>query len=321
MSTSNSFRGNSIHSNGTFTSLFAGSLGIDLGTIGPTPNDAGDTDTGPNNFQNFPIITSITAGANSTNVKGSLNSSGSSSFNLDFFRNSACDPSGNGEGEHLIGSTVVTTDASGNATFDVTFTVSTPSNQLVTATATDQSGNTSEFSPCAPVGLIGLSIGSVLTSEGNSGSTSFSFPVTLQSAATQEVVIGFDTQNGSALASAGDYVTTSGTVNIPVGQTSAQIVVQVTGDTTLELDEIFSVRLTSATNASILVGRGIGTILNDDVAAQLRLILDESGPAADQAAALDTVLFLRDPFRVVNPANLLHTSLNPNTSVMCLLKT
>lgn len=307
-----SIRGNSIHSNGTFTSPFAGSLGIDLGAIGPTPNDAGDVDTGPNFLQNFPIITSVTAGASSTNVKGTLNSSASKSFDLDFFRNNACDPLGHGEGEQLIGSTVVTTDAAGNASFDVTFPGTTAITQVLTATATDEIGNTSEFSACAAVGSTGLSIGDVSTTEGNSGTKAFSFPVTLQSAAAQEIVISFDTQDGTALAPAGDYVTTSGTVNIPAGQTSAQIVVQVNGDTTEEADETFFVRLTSATNAAIVDGQGQGTILNDDIAPPLRLILDESGPAVDQAAALDTVFFVRDPFRVFNPANVLN---NSNTSV------
>jgi hypothetical protein len=315
LGTANSIRGNSIHSNGTLNSPFLGNLGIDLGAVGPTANDAGDSDTGPNNLQNFPIITSVAAGGSSTNVKGSLNSSASSSFNLDFFRNSACDPSGHGEGQHLVGSTLVTTDASGNATFDVTFTVATAVNELVTATATSQAGDTSEFSACAAVGSSGLSIGDVSATEGNSGTKSFSFPVTLQSAATQEVVISFNTQDGTALAPANDYVSTSSTVSIPVGQTSAQIVVQVNGDIAEESDETFFVRLTSATNASILDGQGTGTILNDDVAPPLRLILDESGPAVNQAAALDSVLFVRDPFRVVNPSNVLNTSLNPNTSI------
>ena len=89
---------------------------------------------------------------------------------------------------------------------------------------------------------------------------------------------------------------TSGTVTIPAGQTSAQIVVQVNGETAVEDDEQFFVNLTAATNASILDGQGKGTILNDDM---IKLVLEESGPAADQAAALESVLFLRDPFRVV----------------------
>ncbi|HKG59419.1 MAG TPA: Calx-beta domain-containing protein [Pyrinomonadaceae bacterium] len=316
LATANSYRGNSIHSNGTSGSPFTPGLGIELSPAGPNPNDPGDSDTGANNLQNFPIISSVMATGGSTNVKGSLNSSASSSFNLDFYRNSVCDPSGHGEGEHLIGSTLVTTDASGNANFDVTFAVSAAASELLTATATDLSGNTSEFSPCATVGSIGVSIGDVSAVEGNSGTTSFSFPVTLQSATTQDVTITFTTQVGTAVPSV-DFVALSGNVTIPAGQTSGQIVVQVNGDTEVEDDEQFFINLTAATNATILDAQGKGTILNDD---EIRLLLEESGPAAGQVAALDSVLFARDPFRVVNPANMLMPPFSPNTGVMVFVE-
>ncbi len=312
LGTANSYRGNSIHSNGASGSPFTPGLGIELGPAGPNANDPGDSDTGANNLQNFPIITSVMAGGGSTNVKGSLNSSASTSFNLDFYRNSTCDPSGNGEGEHFIGSTLVTTDASGNANFDTTFAVSTAASEVLTATATDLSGNTSEFSPCATVGSVGLSIGDVSAAEGNSGTTSFSFPVTLQSAATQDVTVTFATQVGSA-GPPSDFAAASGTITIPAGQLSGQILVQVNGDTSVEDDEQFFVNLTAATNATILDAQGKGTILNDD---EIRLLLEETGPAADQVAAVDSVLFLRDPFRVVNPANMVKDPFSPNTGVI-----
>jgi Calx-beta domain len=310
--TANTYRGNSIHSNGAFASPFHSGLGIDLGPFGLTTNDVGDSDTGANNLQNFPLIASVMAAGGSTNVKGIFNSSASSSFNLDFYRNSACDPSAHGEGEHLIGSTLVTTDAAGNATFDVTFAVSTSSSELVTATATDQSGNTSEFSPCATASSIGLWIGDRTVEEGNSGATDFSFPLLLQSAATQDVTVTFKTQVGSAVPSV-DFVAASGTVTIPAGQTTGQILVQVNGDTEVEDEEQFFVNLTAATNAVILDSQGMGTILNDD---EIRLLLEESGPAADQAAAFDSTLFARDPFRVVNPSNMLSNPFNLNTGVI-----
>lgn len=131
----NNFRGNSIHSNG--------SLGIDLAFDGVTANDAGDADTGLNNLQNFPVISS----ANSTTISGTINSSTANSvypLNIDFYANSACDPSGNGEGEVYLGSTSVA--APGSFTFNYT---PVAGKSQITSTATDANGNTSEFSPCA----------------------------------------------------------------------------------------------------------------------------------------------------------------------------
>ena len=87
----------------------------------------------------------------------------------------------------------------------------------------------------------------------------------------------------------------------------------VNGDIDQENNETFFVRLTSATNASILDGQATGTILNDD---PLRLILEESGPIANQVTALDSVLFLRDPFHVINPNNLLNNLPDRNTRLM-----
>jgi len=51
-------------------------------------------------------------------------------------------------------------------------------------------------------------------------------------------------------------------------------------------------------------------------ASPVQLILDTSGPAVDQVAALDSMLFLRDPFAVVNPINLLNRGPDRNTRVV-----
>jgi CSLREA domain-containing protein len=134
---------NSIHNN-------AG-LGIDLGADGATPNDAGDSDTGPNNLQNFPVLTSATSfGGNSTDINGTLNSTSTTNFLLEFFANPLCDPSGHGEGRTFIGSASVTTIGN-NATITVTLPVVVPEGHVITATATDPSGNTSELSACVMV--------------------------------------------------------------------------------------------------------------------------------------------------------------------------
>ncbi|MEX6690591.1 NosD domain-containing protein [Danxiaibacter flavus] len=141
--------------NGTGTSLTSNSifgnatLGIDLGNDGVTANDNGDADTGPNNLQNFPVLTSVNSSGGSTSIAGTLNSTANTIFNIQFFTNDHCSPSGFGEGQILIGSKQVTTDGGGNATFVALINGVTLANGAsVTATATDANNNTSEFSKC-----------------------------------------------------------------------------------------------------------------------------------------------------------------------------
>ena len=81
----------------------------------------------------------------STYIIGTLNSAPSTTFTLQFFANATADPSGYGQGQNLIGTTTVTTDSSGNASFSASFPIVIPTGQAVSATATDPSGDTSEF--------------------------------------------------------------------------------------------------------------------------------------------------------------------------------
>lgn len=100
------------------------------------------------------MIMSAIRSAGSTIVTGTLNSTASTTFTLDFFANPACHSSGSGDGRSYIGSTQVTTDASCNATINAVLPVFVPLGQIVTATATDPSGNTSELSSCSsPTGI------------------------------------------------------------------------------------------------------------------------------------------------------------------------
>lgn len=140
--------GNSIHDNG--------SLGIDLITnaylTGVTPNDALDADTGGNGLQNFAVIQSAASTGNTLRVVGTLNSSASSNFAIEFFASPQCDASGFGEGQNYLGSTAVSTDSSGSAAFDVTLSASVAQGWFVSSTATSvASASTSEFSACVVV--------------------------------------------------------------------------------------------------------------------------------------------------------------------------
>lgn len=135
--TNNTVRGNRIQANE--------GLGIDLANNNRTANDDGDADSGPNQLQNFPVLTEGTLESGATRISGRLNSRPSSTFVLDFYSSPVPDPSGNGEGDQYLGAAEVTTDASGGADFQVRLTVEARS-RFLTATATDPSGNTSEFS-------------------------------------------------------------------------------------------------------------------------------------------------------------------------------
>ena len=123
-------------------------LGIDLGSNGVAANDLGDGDAGANLHQNYPVLSSAALLGNDVIVDGTLDSTASTTFVIEFFSNTACDTSGHGEGATLIGSDTVTTNASGLATISVTLTASVANGEALSATATDLNGNTSEFSAC-----------------------------------------------------------------------------------------------------------------------------------------------------------------------------
>jgi hypothetical protein len=252
-------------------SIFAnGGLGIKLGNPPntPTPNDANDVDTGPNTLQNFPVITAASIAGGNLTVSGTLNST-SDDFEIDVFSSAACDPSGNGEGQTFLGTVGISTNGSGNATFGP-LTVPIPGGQtFITTTATNSQLNTSEFSACftasgAPP-LPTLSIGNVSQNEGNSGTTPFTFTVTLSAASASTVSVDFATADGTAT-SPSDYAATSGTLTFAPGVTSRTITVNVVGDTTVEPNETFTVNLSNPSSATIATATGTGTIVNDDVA-------------------------------------------------------
>jgi hypothetical protein len=108
-----------------------------------------------------------------------------------------------------------------------------------------------------------ISIGDVALPEGNSGTRAFSFPVTLTAAVSQPVTVRFATADGSARAP-DDYLATSGTLSFAAGETAKTVTVTVKGDTLNEVDESFTVVLSSPANASIGKALALGTIVDDE---------------------------------------------------------
>src|SRR5438034_174291 len=109
--------------------------------------------------------------------------------------------------------------------------------------------------------------------EGDAGTTSLVFTVTLSRAALTPVTVSYVTSNGSAVAP-GDDTTTSGTVTFLAGTTSQSITVAVVGDETVEGDESFFITLKSVTNATIGDGQAVGTIFDDDAGRQV--VIDDA---------------------------------------------
>lgn len=141
---------NPIRRNVTFNN---DTFGINLGTDAFSDNDTGDGDSGANGLQNFPTLSSAQHDGTNVTIGGTLNSRANARFELEFFWNPACDLTFNksvGEGKQYLGMAVVNTNSSGNAGFSAVF-GNTPTIGVVTATATDGSNNTSEFSFCRTI--------------------------------------------------------------------------------------------------------------------------------------------------------------------------
>ena len=140
----NRIRGNSIDGNG--------GLGIDLNGDGVTPNDPADSVQNANREQNFPLVAAL-AGDAATTISGSLDSNVNPPHRVDFYANTQLDPSRHGEGRVWIGSVSV---PFGQPIFRLVV----PGRwENVVATATDNAGNTSEFSRVDTLELVVNSLG------------------------------------------------------------------------------------------------------------------------------------------------------------------
>jgi titin len=141
----NAGTGNAILGNRIFAN---GEMGIDLGpNNGLIGNDSDDTDTGPNNLQNFPVLTTARLTGTNLVVTGSINTEANKAVRIEFFASRAADGTAHGEGQFFLGFVTVNMGSSTTANFSKSLTspLLRPGD-VITATATDESGNTSEFS-------------------------------------------------------------------------------------------------------------------------------------------------------------------------------
>jgi CSLREA domain-containing protein len=253
----NSILGNSIHSNEA--------LGISL-SDGPgttvKANDAGDADSGTNELQNFPVLSSAASDSSTTRIEGTLNSSADSRFRVEFFSSPTCDPSGHGEGQVFLGSASVTT-AGNDAAF--TFDTSQPlaAGHFVTATATDVTpydhdanaatpavprNNTSEFSACVAAAAVPTEAFVEFTQTGfGAGENQGPVAVTVRrTGAPQAFSVTLTAASGTATAGA-DFEDVSRTLHFAAGETEKTVQLALIDDPLFEGEERATLTLTDPT--------------------------------------------------------------------------
>ncbi|HKB03013.1 MAG TPA: S8 family serine peptidase [Gemmataceae bacterium] len=248
---------------------------LNLSNSGSTPIQDGQgvgtivNDDGPGTFQ-FSSATYSTAEGTTVTVTVTRTGGSSGTVTVDYATSN-----GTAGGDDY-------TTANGSLTFDPgvtaqTFTVTTTAddmdeaNETVNLTLSNPTGGAALGSPATAVLTIqdddpppAITITDAQATEGNSGTKAFTFTVTLSAPSGLTVTVNFATANGTATTGNKDYFATSGTLTFNPGETTKTITVQVRGDTKREANETFFVNLSAATNATILDGQGLGTILNDD---------------------------------------------------------
>ncbi len=161
-------------------------------------------------------------------------------------------------------------NTTGTVTVNPTADATIESNETVVLTLSAGAGYTVGV-PSSATGTIlnddlpNLTINDVTANEGNAGITNFTFTVSLSApAGPGGVTFDIATANGSATAGV-DYVASSLTSQtIPAGSSTYTFTVLGNGDTLNEPSETFFVNVTNVTNAVVVDGQGVGTIVNDD---------------------------------------------------------
>jgi hypothetical protein len=131
-----------------------------------------------------------------------------------------------------------------------------------------------------------FSIANVAAKEGDKGTTGLSLRVSLSRASTQTTTVDYATANGTASAGS-DYAAASGTLTFASGEVSKTIAVSVAGDTRVERNETFVVRLSNPQHAGLAAAQATATIENDDVDTTPPVIsrLSVSPPAVRSSAS------------------------------------
>lgn len=175
----------------------------------------------------------------------------------------------------------------GNMTWSVNWDHSTDSGTKVDEFA---EYNYNFFAARAGIGVPKLTVASVSTAEGNSGSSSLAFVLTLSKASETALTVNYTTRDGTAL-SGQDFLATSGAVTFDAGETQKTVFVTVLGDSVEERDETFSLVLRGESEALHLQHSSvIGTIIDDDT--PISISISDSSIKEDEGEQLEFRLSL-----------------------------
>ncbi|MBA2528043.1 MAG: hypothetical protein H0V18_20010 [Pyrinomonadaceae bacterium] len=259
----------------TSNSIFAnGALGIDLGDPGITANDLGDPDGGANFQQNFPVLTSFTPTAPgdgslsltpgspevAITVGATLNSTPNTTFTVNWYFSSDSQCTTNQQGSQpLVTGRVpgLTTGNDGNIAFSFPFDFPAAiTNGIINCTATDQQGNTSEFSACLPVtaapapNTVQFTSSTANVSETLNATTKVDLNVSRSGTTSGPATVSYASSDGTAN-DRSDYLAALGTLRFAPGQTSKTISVFIVDDRFGESAETFNVTLSNPVGVSL----------------------------------------------------------------------
>lgn len=211
-----------------------------------TPNDGDDSDVGPNNLMNYPVIERATTSGGQTTITGTLTTHPNRAHRIELFSSPDCNGSGRGEGRDLVDWFEMTTDGSGVAAFTRTVPAVTPGKQI-TATATSDLEGTSELSPCTLAegpGRFAFEAGLVVHAEGSAAEVT----VRRLDGAVGTASVAYGVTGGTATGA--DFTGGSGTLAFADGETEKTFVVETTDDSIFEGDETILLALSNATGGA-----------------------------------------------------------------------
>ncbi|MGH9908778.1 MAG: Calx-beta domain-containing protein, partial [Pyrinomonadaceae bacterium] len=186
-----------------------------------------------------------------------------------------CDPSGNGEGTTPFGpgAVGVVTDSNGNAGFMVTIPTPLSPGHVITSTATDTPGNTSEFSPCDAIGgrPAFSATNFVISEDGHS----IQITVNRTGSSSQPVAVNYATSDITA-SERSDYTTALGTLRFAAGETTKTFDVLISLDSFIEGTESAALTLSNPTGGAVLGVPSAATVqINDAVPSPVTNPIDE----------------------------------------------